>query len=153
MLFSNEMVEREQMPPGEYYALTLFAISGMMLMAAATDLLVIFLALEVLSLSVYVLTGIRRSSAAGAEAAFKYFLLGAFSSAFFLYGVAFAFALSGSTRLDELGDGAVVAGRRAAVDDGAAGGRPARRSASRSRSRPCRSTCGRRTPTKARRPS
>jgi NADH-quinone oxidoreductase subunit N len=103
MLFSDEIVEREQLPPGEYYALTLFAISGMMLMAAATDLLVIFLALEVLSLSVYVLTGIRRASAAGAEAAFKYFLLGAFSSAFFLYGVAFAFAVSGSTRLDQLG--------------------------------------------------
>ena len=61
-------------------------------MAAATDLLVIFVALEILSLSVYVLTGIRRASAAGAEAAFKYFLLGAFSSAFFLYGIAFAFA-------------------------------------------------------------
>jgi NADH-quinone oxidoreductase subunit N len=103
MLFSDEIVEREQIPPGEYYALTLFAISGMMLMAAATDLLVIFLALEVLSLSVYVLTGIRRASAAGAEAAFKYFLLGAFSSAFFLYGVAFAFAVSGSTRLEDLG--------------------------------------------------
>jgi NADH-quinone oxidoreductase subunit N len=103
MLFSDDIVERERLPPGEYYALTLFGISGMMLMAAATDLLVIFLALEVLSLSVYVLTGIRRSSAAGAEAAFKYFLLGAFSSAFFLYGVAFAFAISGSTRLDDLG--------------------------------------------------
>jgi NADH-quinone oxidoreductase subunit N len=103
MLFSDEIVEREQIPPGEYYALTLFAISGMMLMAAATDLLVIFLALEVLSLSVYVLTGIRRASPAGAEAAFKYFLLGAFSSAFFLYGIAYAFAISGSTRLDELG--------------------------------------------------
>jgi NADH-quinone oxidoreductase subunit N len=103
MLFSDEIVEREQLPPGEYYALTLFGISGMMLMAAATDLLVIFLALEVLSLSVYVLTGIRRASASGAEAAFKYFLLGAFSSAFFLYGIAFAFAISGSTRLDELG--------------------------------------------------
>ena len=102
MLFSDEVVEREHLPPGEYYALTLFAISGMMLMAAATDLLVIFLALEVLSLSVYVLTGIRRASLAGAEAAFKYFLLGAFSSAFFLYGVAFAFAMSGSTRLDRL---------------------------------------------------
>ena len=98
----------------------------MMLMAAATDLLVIFLALEVLSLSVYVLTGIRRDSAAGAEAAFKYFLLGAFSSAFFLYGVAFAFALSGSTRLDEFGARAVGAGRRRAVDDCAAGARPAR---------------------------
>jgi len=103
MLFSEDVVEREQLPPGEYYALTLFAICGMMMMAAATDLLVIFVALEILSLSVYVLTGIRRSSAGGAEAAFKYFLLGAFSSAFFLYGIAFAFALSGSTRLDQLG--------------------------------------------------
>ena len=73
------------------------------MMVAATDLLVIFIALEVLSLSVYVLTGIRRASATGAEAAFKYFLLGAFSSAFFLYGIAFAFAMSGSTRLEQIG--------------------------------------------------
>jgi NADH-quinone oxidoreductase subunit N len=103
MLFSEDVVEREELPPGEYYALTLFAICGMMMMAAATDLLVIFVALEILSLSVYVLTGIRRASAAGAEAGFKYFLLGAFSSAFFLYGIAFAFALAGSTRLEALG--------------------------------------------------
>ncbi len=103
MVFSHDVVEREGLPAGEYYALTLFAISGMMLMAAATDLLVIFLALEVLSLAVYVLTGLRRSSVAGAEAAFKYFLLGAFSSAFFLYGIAFAFTISGSTRLDAVG--------------------------------------------------
>ncbi|MBA3296835.1 MAG: NADH-quinone oxidoreductase subunit N, partial [Acidobacteria bacterium] len=103
MLFSNEVVERAEMPAGEYYALTLFALCGMMMMAAATDLLVIFVALEILSLSVYVLTGIRRGSAAGSEAAFKYFLLGAFSSAFFLYGIAFAFALSGSTRLEQIG--------------------------------------------------
>ena len=102
MLFSHETVEREGIPAGEYYALTLFALCGMMMMAAATDLLVIFVALEILSLSVYVLTGIRRGSAAGAEAAFKYFLLGAFSSAFFLYGIAFAFALSGSTRLEDI---------------------------------------------------
>ena len=103
MVFSQDVVEREGLPAGEYYALTLFAISGMMLMAAATDLLVIFLALEVLSLAVYVLTALRRSNAAGAEAAFKYFLLGAFSSAFFLYGIAFAFTVSGSTRLDVVG--------------------------------------------------
>src|SRR5262245_14187443 len=102
MLFSNDLVEREGIPPGEYYSLTLFAISGMMLMAAATDLLVIFIALEILSLAVYVLTGIQRNSAAGAEAAFKYFLLGSFSSAFFLYGIAFAFAATGSTRLDQI---------------------------------------------------
>src|SRR5260221_13430100 len=103
MVFSNDVVEREGLPAGEYYALVLFGISGMMLMAAATDLLVIFLALEVLSLSVYVLTGLRRSSAAGAEAAFKYFVLGGLSSAFFLYGIAFAFTISGSTRLDVVG--------------------------------------------------
>jgi NADH-quinone oxidoreductase subunit N len=103
MLFSDDLVDRERLPPGEYYALTLYAICGMMMMAAATDLLVIFIALEIFSLAVYVLTGIRRASAAGAEAAFKYFLLGAFSSAFFLYGIAFTFALSGSTRLDEIG--------------------------------------------------
>ena len=103
MLFSNDVVDRQQIPAGEYYALTLFALCGMMMMAAATDLLVIFVALEILSLSVYVLTGIRRTSATGSEAAFKYFLLGAFSSAFFLYGIAFAFALSGSTRLEQIG--------------------------------------------------
>jgi NADH-quinone oxidoreductase subunit N len=100
MVFSHEVVERDDLPAGEYYALTLFAIAGMMLMAAAVDLLVIFLALEVLSLAVYVLTALRRASAQSAEAAFKYFLLGAFSSAFFLYGIAFTFAIAGSTRLD-----------------------------------------------------
>ena len=103
MLLSSEVVERENLPEGEYYALTLFAICGMMMMAAATDLLVIFIALEIFSLSVYVLTGIRRTSIASAEAAFKYFLLGSFSSAFFLYGVAFAYAVSGSTRLEQIG--------------------------------------------------
>ena len=81
----------------------LFATAGMMLMATATDLLVIFLALEVMSLAVYVLTGIRRDSPASTEAAFKYFLLGAFASAFFLYGIAFTYGLTGSTRLDRIG--------------------------------------------------
>ena len=103
MLFSNEVVEREHLPPGEYYALTLFAICGMMMMASATDLLVVFIALEILSLAVYVLTGVRRASVTGAEAAFKYFLLGSFSSAFFLYGIAFMFAVAGSTRLEQIG--------------------------------------------------
>src|SRR5918994_3243205 len=102
MLFSDDVVERERLPPGEYYALTLFAICGMMMMASATDLLVVFIALEILSLAVYVLTGIRRASVTGAEAAFKYFLLGSFSSAFFLYGVAFLFAVAGSTRLEQI---------------------------------------------------
>ena len=97
------MIEREHLPAGEYYALMLFAIAGMILMAQATDLLVIFLALEVLSLAVYVLTGIRRDSRQASEASFKYFLLGAFSSAFFLYGIALTYVLTGSTRLDRVG--------------------------------------------------
>ena len=64
LAISAPTIERERLPRGEYYALMLFAIAGMMLMATATDLLVIFLALEVLSLAVYVLTGIRRDSPA-----------------------------------------------------------------------------------------
>jgi NADH-quinone oxidoreductase subunit N len=103
MAISGPTVEREQLPAGEYYALMLFALAGMILMATATDLLVIFLALEILSLAVYVLTGIRRTSLASTEAALKYFLLGAFSSAFFLYGIAFTYGLTGSTRLDRVG--------------------------------------------------
>jgi len=103
LAISGPTIEREGLPRGEYYALLLFAIAGMMLMATATDLLVIFLALEVLSLAVYVLTGIRRDSPKATEAALKYFLLGALSSAFFLYGIAFVYGLTGSTRLDRIG--------------------------------------------------
>jgi len=72
-------------------------------MATANDLLIVFISLEILSLSVYVLTGIRRDDHRSTEAAFKYFLLGAFSSAFFLYGIAFTYGLTGSTRLDRIG--------------------------------------------------
>lgn len=102
ILFSGPVVGRERLPAGEYFALTLFAVTGMMLMASATDLLVIFIALEVMSLAVYVLTGIRRTSEVSAEAAFKYFILGAFSSAFFLYGIAFTYGIVGSTRLEQV---------------------------------------------------
>jgi NADH-quinone oxidoreductase subunit N len=103
LAISAPVVEREHLPAGEYYALMLFGLAGMMLMATASDLLLIFLALEVLSLAVYVLTGIRRDSAAGAEAAFKYFFLGGVSSAFFLYGIALTYGLVGSTRLEAIG--------------------------------------------------
>ena len=102
LVLSVPVVEKEGLPAGEYYALMLFSIAGMILMAMATDLLVIFLALEVLSLAIYVLTGIRRDSPAATEAAFKYFLLGAFASAFFLYGIAFTYGLTGSTKLDRV---------------------------------------------------
>ena len=103
IMFSSQVVDRDDIPAGEYYTLVLFSIVGMIMMATATDLLVIFIALEILSLAVYVLTGIRRDSPRGIEAAFKYFLLGAFSSAFFLYGIAFTYGVSGSTRLEAVG--------------------------------------------------
>ena len=136
---------------GEYYALLLFSIAGMIMMAVATDLLTIFLALEILSIAIYVLTGLRRDSPTGIEAAFKYFLLGAFSSAFFLYGVALTYALTGSTRLDRIGTLDGGRGHERQPDDAVRAG-PAAGRLLRSRSRRCRSTCGRRTPTKARRP-
>jgi NADH-quinone oxidoreductase subunit N len=102
IMFSSQVLERDGMPSGEYYSLLLFSIVGMMMMATANDLLVVFIALEVLSLAVYVLTAIRRE-AGGTEAAFKYFLLGSFSSAFFLYGIAFTYGVTGSTRLTAVG--------------------------------------------------
>jgi NADH-quinone oxidoreductase subunit N len=103
IMFSSQVVARDGIPAGEYYALVLFALVGMIMMATANDLLVIFVALEILSLAIYVLTGIRREDPRAMEAAFKYFLLGAFSSAFFLYGIAFTFGLAGSTHLDRVG--------------------------------------------------
>ena len=152
ILFSPGAIERDQLPAGEYYALLLFALAGMMLMAIASDLLIIFLTLEVFSIAIYVMTGLRREVFASTEGAFKYFLLGGFSSAFFLYGIAFTYGLVGSTHLDRVGR----RGRRAVADRQPAAARGARAccsSASRSRCRRCRSTCGRPTPTKARRPS
>ncbi|MFB3854973.1 MAG: NADH-quinone oxidoreductase subunit N [Vicinamibacterales bacterium] len=103
MAFSSQTVGRDRLPTGEYYSLTLFSISGMILMATASDLLLVFLALEVLSISVYVLTAIRRSEESSSEGGFKYFLLGSFSSAIFLYGIAFAYGMAGSTKLDAIG--------------------------------------------------
>ncbi len=103
VIFSSQTVERDGLPAGEYYAILLFSIVGMMLMAQATDLLLIFLALETMSIGVYVLTGIRKDHQAGTEAAFKYFLLGAFASAFFLYGIAFLYGVTKSTDLDTIG--------------------------------------------------
>ena len=108
--FSGQTVRREGLPVGEYYTLMLFAVAGMMLMATASDLLTIFLALEILSISIYVLTGLRRDSAHAIEAAFKYFLLGAFASAFFLYGTALTYTLTGSTRLDRIASWMAAAG-------------------------------------------
>ena len=93
---------------GEYYPLLLFATSGMVLIAAAADLIVVFLALEILSLSLYLMTGFSLRRLRSAEAAMKYFLLGAFSSAFFLYGIAMAYGATGRTNLAAIGHALAV---------------------------------------------
>jgi NADH-quinone oxidoreductase subunit N len=106
--------EPDDSPP-EVFPLLLFALLGMVLLAAASDLLVVFIALEILSLSLYVLAGETRRTAAQ-EAAMKYFLLGAFSSAFLLYGIALCYGATGSTNLlaiaratgDPTGDGTML---------------------------------------------
>jgi NADH-quinone oxidoreductase subunit N len=91
VLLSVEYLEREGISHGEYYALLLLTTAGMMIMAAATDLIVVFLGLEVLSISLYIMAGYARERLVSEEAAMKYFLLGAFASAFFLYGIALVY--------------------------------------------------------------
>jgi NADH-quinone oxidoreductase subunit N len=100
ILLSVDFVRQYALPAGEYYALLLLSTSGMVFMAAANDLVVIFLALEIMSVAVYVLTGFQRREKRSSEAALKYFLLGAFGSGFLLYGIAFFYGATGSTRLD-----------------------------------------------------
>ncbi len=102
LLMSVHYLETVDIRPGEYYALILFATVGMVLMAAGTDLIVIFLGLETMSMAVYVLAGIWRQRLQSNEAALKYFLLGAFASGFFLYGVALVYGATGSVQLGKI---------------------------------------------------
>lgn len=88
--------------PGEYYALLLLCAVGMMVMGAATDLITVFLALETFSLALYILSGINQDQPRSTESAIKYFLLGAFASAFFAYGAALIYGATGSTQFDAI---------------------------------------------------
>jgi NADH-quinone oxidoreductase subunit N len=103
VLLSHHYLDRADEAKGEYYPLLLFATAGMTLIASAADLIVVFLALEILSLSLYLMTGFSFRRLASAEASMKYFLLGAFSSAFFLYGIALAYGATGTTNLAGIG--------------------------------------------------
>ena len=94
-----DYLRRMDLDRGEYYILLLYSISGMMLMATAADLIVVFLALELLSIPLYVLAGFARPKADSEEAALKYFLLGAFAGGFVVYGVALVFGATGTTAL------------------------------------------------------
>ena len=97
VLISIKYLKREEAETGEYYSLILFATAGMMLMASAKDLIVLYLGLELMALSTYILAGIKRRDIKSNEAAIKYFLLGAFSSALLLYGISLLYGMTGST--------------------------------------------------------
>ena len=96
-------VNDRKMHRGEYYPLLLFAATGMTLLASAADLIMVFIAVEILSLSLYILTGFARRDLVAQEAAFKYFILGAFSSALLLYGIAIAYGIAGTTNIAAVG--------------------------------------------------
>jgi NADH-quinone oxidoreductase subunit N len=93
-------VEKQQF--GEYYALILFATLGMMFMAAGTDLLSLYISMELMAISIYVLVGLSRGNRKSNEAAIKYFLLGAFSSAILLYGISLFYGATASTNLSDI---------------------------------------------------
>jgi len=100
ILTSFEYMAVQRIRAGEYYALILFSVVGMGLMSSAVELVLIFIALEISSISTYILAGFRRQAATSSESSLKYFLLGSFATAFFLYGVAMLFGATGSTNID-----------------------------------------------------
>jgi NADH-quinone oxidoreductase subunit N len=103
ILLSLGYLERERLLAPEYYALLLLATAGMLFLAGAEDLIVLFLGLEVMSVAVYVLAGFNRANPFSSEAALKYFLIGAFASGFLLYGIALVYGVTGTTSLSLIG--------------------------------------------------
>jgi NADH-quinone oxidoreductase subunit N len=99
ILISVEYNRREKIRVGEYYSLILFCTVGMIILASSTDLIMIFLGIEIVSLCLYVLAGIRRGDVRSSEAALKYFLLGAFATGFLLYGMTLLYGTTGTTKL------------------------------------------------------
>ena len=99
VLLSAYYVRREDIRPGEYYALILFATLGFMFVGSSSDLVMMFLAIETFSMATYILAGLLRDTPRSLESAFKYFMLGSFSSAFFLYGIATLYGALGTTNL------------------------------------------------------
>ncbi len=102
ILMSVSYIKQEGINYGEYYTLILFATMGMMLMAGGSDLITIFLGLEIMSISLYVLAGFRRNRLDSNEASLKYFLLGAFATGFLLYGIAMLYGATGTTNIKEI---------------------------------------------------
>ncbi len=103
-LVADGYLHREGMQGAEFHVLAMVSASGAMLMAMANDLIIIFLGLEILSIALYVLTAFNYKRAASGEAALKYFILGSFSSAIFVYGIALTYGATGSTNLTQISD-------------------------------------------------
>lgn len=97
ILISMVWVENERLPAGEFHSLLMFATAGMMFMASAGDLVMVFLGLEILSIATYVMCGFRRTDIRSNESSMKYFILGSFSSAFLLYGIALIYGATATT--------------------------------------------------------
>lgn len=109
LLIAYDTLVRESHHVGEFYALVLFGASGMCLLTGAVELLVVFIALEISSISTYVLAGYRKHTGTGPEAAIKYFLLGSFATGFLLYGIAMIFGATGTTQIYEIAHKAATA--------------------------------------------
>ena len=102
ILFSEEYLRAKRIPFGEFYPLVLWSTAGAMIMATTTNLLMLFVGLEVLSISLYVLAGMSKTESKSEESALKYFLLGAFASGFLLYGIAFIYGGMGTLHLSDI---------------------------------------------------
>lgn len=113
LLLSHSYLREERLYFGEYYGFVLLSLSGMMVMVSSADLLTLYLGTELMSLSLYVMAGLKRSEPRSLEASAKYFVLGAFSSGILLYGISLLYGATGSTRLPEIA--AAISGRN--LDD------------------------------------
>ncbi|MEP7270574.1 MAG: NADH-quinone oxidoreductase subunit N [Acidobacteriota bacterium] len=102
VLLAGQFLRDENLPPGEFFALLMFATCGMLMMASAGDLVMVFLGLETTSISTYILAGYRRYDLRANESSLKYFLLGSFSTAFLLYGMALTYGATGTTNIAEI---------------------------------------------------
>ena len=111
LLIATIWIETEHLPAGEFHSLLLFATAGMMLMASAGDLVIVFLGLEILSIATYVLAGFRRTDTRSNESSLKYFILGSFASAFLLYGIALIYGATATNTLPGTTNIATIAAR------------------------------------------
>lgn len=108
LLCSTSYLSREKANTGEFYLLVLFSLAGQGIMASSNELIMVFLGLEIASISSYVLAGFLRDDKRGSEAALKYFLLGSFATAFLLYGISWIYGVTGATNLTAIRDALAV---------------------------------------------